>query len=241
MSDLVKFEGNELVTSTQIIAKGMKLSHHATMVLVDKYRERLETRGVVAFEMRKPLSNTKGGRPVRIAWLNESQFLFLATLMRNSETVLDFKDKLTKEFIRQRKIIAQLLTQRTNAAWLEERAKGILSRKAETDVIQKFVEYCKSQGSSHADMYYANISKMENKALFILEQEFPNLRNALSGQQLQIVASADIAVARALKYGMDQRMAYKEIYQLAKDRILQFAEIVGKTTVPMEDTLLLNS
>ena len=57
--------------------------------------------------------------------------------MRNSETVLDFKDKLTKEFIKQRKLIAHLLTQRQNAAWIEQREQGKLNRREETDVIKE--------------------------------------------------------------------------------------------------------
>jgi CheY-specific phosphatase CheX len=74
---------------------------------------------------------------------------------------------------------------------------------------------------------------MENKALFIVEQEFKNLRDALSGQHLQMIATADIAVAKALQAGMDEGMNYRDIYQLAKKRMEDFAEIVGKTLVPM--------
>lgn len=48
-----------------------------------------------------------------------------------------------------------------------------------------------------------------------------------------IVGAADIAVAKALQAGMDQELHYKEIYQLAKKRMEDFAEIVGKTIVPM--------
>lgn len=205
----------------------MNLEHRAIMALVDKYENKMIEFGTFAFEMRK-----SKGRPVRIAWLNEGQTVFLISLMRNSKLVVNFKSELTKEFFRQRKMIAYLLTQRQNVAWLEQREQGKLSRKEETDTIKAFVEYCKSQGSTSAERYYSNISKMENKALFFLEQNFTNLRNVLSGQQLQIIASADIAVAKALKYGMEEEMPYKEIYQMAKERIIKFADIVGKTPLP---------
>ena len=79
---------------------------------------------------------------------------------------------------------------------------------------------------------------MENKALFIITEKFPNLRNILNGMQLSIVASADIAVAKALKEGMEQELYYKEIYKLAKSRLEKFAEIVGKTLVPVQMELL---
>lgn len=176
--EIVQIIGKEPMTSTLVIAKGMKLEHRAVMVLVDKYKERLELKGFLTFEMRKRIDN-KQGRPTRFAWLNEEQTMFLVTLMKNSEIVLDFKALLTKEFFRQRKLIAHLLTQRQNADWLEKREQGKLSRREETDTIQKFVDYSKTQGNSKSDFYYATLTKMENKALFIVEQEFPNLRDVL--------------------------------------------------------------
>lgn len=234
MGELVQIKNNELLTNTLVIAKGMELNHRAVMSLVNKYSDRLEGRGVLTFEMSKPIKGENNGRPVKYAIVNESQFLFLATLMRNSEKVLDFKDQLTKEFVRQRKMIARLLSQRQNAEWIEKREQGKLARRAETDVIQKFVEYAKKQGSVHADKYYTLLSSMENKALFVITEKFPNLRNILDGMQLSIIASADIAVSRALKEGMEQGLPYRDIYQLAKDRLEQFSEIVGKTLVPSE-------
>lgn len=230
MEDLVVLEkGNITLTNSLVISEGMALSHESVMKLIDKYSERLiRTGGTFRFEIRK-----SGGRPVRIAWLNKKQFLFLATLMRNSETVLDFKGKLIDEFERLQNMLASLLAQRQNSDWLEKRVEGKISRRAETDTIKQFIEYSKAQGSKKPEFYYTNLSKMENKALFIIEQEFKNLRDVLSGQQLQIVATADIAVAKALQAGMDQGLPYKKIYELAKKRMESFAEIVGKTIVPM--------
>ena len=232
MVDLVQIIKNEPMTNSFIVADGMKINHKAVMQLVIKYKAMLATHGVLTFEKSKP-QGKKGGRPTDFAWLNESQTVFLITLMRNSDIVVNFKNELTKEFFQQRKLIAHLLTQRQNADWLEKREHGKLSRREETDTIKEFVEYCKKQGSQHEEKYYMLLSTMENKALFIMEQKYPNLRNCLSGQQLSIIASADIAVARALKHGMDQKMHYKDIYKLAKMRIESFAEIVGKTIVPM--------
>lgn len=228
MTKLVQIVRNEPVTSSLIIAEGMKLEHRAVLVLVDKYKNDLEGFGTFAFEMRK-----SKGRPVRIAWLNEGQFVFLVTLMRNSEIVVKFKQELTKEFFRQRKLIAHLLTQRQNTEWLEQRKQGKLNRKEETDSIKEFIEYAKAQGSTSARFYYPAITKMENKALFILEQRFPNVREVLSGQQLQTLASADLVIKRALISGMKQKMPYRDIYKMAAARILEFADLVGKTPVPI--------
>jgi len=80
--------------------------------------------------------------------------------------------------------------------------------------------------------YYANISKMENQALFLLEQKYKNLRDALDIHQLSTVKSADMIVMKALSDGMAQGLHYKDIYKLAKLRVESFAEIIGKTLIP---------
>ena len=56
-----------------------------------------------------------------------------------------------------------ILREKSTEAWLETRQKGKLTRKAETDVIQKLIEYAKEQGSTHADMLYMTYSKLANK------------------------------------------------------------------------------
>jgi len=235
MGDLVKLDKKEPITTTLIIADGMKVKHKAILQLVKKYENRFQSIKTFTFEMRK-----SGGRPTTFCNLNEEQSTFLITLMKNSEVVVDFKFKLSREFYKMKKVLGELLLRQKNEAWLEQREQGKLTRREETDVIKEFVEYATKQGSTKASFYYSNISKMENKALFFLEQKFKNIRDALSGQQLQIVATADIAIAEALRLGMKQGLNYKDIYQLAKQRIDVISTVIPKTTVPMLDTKLLN-
>ena len=69
-----------------------------------------------------------------------------------------------------------------------------------------------------------NITKMEYKALFFLEQKFKNIRDILNIHQLSIMMNADDIVLKALNDGMDQGLDYKDIYKLAKERIEIFAK-----------------
>jgi len=229
---LVQIHKDEPVTTTLIIADGMKIKHRAIMELVNKYKSELKEFGLFTVETLK-IDRTKKGRPVKFAWVNEGQATFLVTLMKNSEIVVSFKKTLSLEFIKQRKILAQLLSQKQNQEWIENREQGKIARKESTDTMQRFVEYAKSQGSEHSEKYYVHFTKMENKALFVVEQKFPNLRDVLNGQQLNILQTADIAVAKAIQDGMDKKLHYTDIYQLAKERILAFTEIVGKSLVPI--------
>lgn len=227
MTDLVTIQKNEPVVSTEDLAAGFEIPHRNILILVGKYEKEFSEFGTIAFEMRK-----SGGKSVRFCYLNEEHSAFLITLLRASPKIIPFKVKLTKEFFRMKRAIAQIASQKQNAEWLEKRQTGKLTRRQETDTIRAFVAYAISQGSQSANKYYMNISKMQNQALFMLEQKFPNVRDVLNLNQLSTIECADRIVSNALVDGMARGIHYKDIYQLAKNRIEAFSEIHGKTLIP---------
>lgn len=226
---LVEKKGNDLLASTLTISKGVELEHRAVISLVRKYTEDLNDFSLMTFEM----SKATGGRPVEIAWLDEEQATFLITLMKNSKIVVKFKKELTKEFYRMRRTLLDLSYNHKNAEWLEKRKSGKLTHRVKTDVIKDFISYCEMDGSKNAKKYYMNLAKMENAALFLLQEKYPNVRDVLNGHQLSVIQTADQIVAKALKEGMEKGIFYKDIYKLAKKRVLAMAELVGKSIVPM--------
>lgn len=228
MNNLVQVEDNHTFTTTLIIAEGVGIEHRAVMQLIKTHLADFKDLGGNTFQM----SLLKGkNKPTKYYKLTELQSTFLITLMRNSKIVIKFKKELAKGFYKQQKLIQQLLSQQTNAQWLEQRDAGKISRRLETDEIKVFIDYATSQGSKNANRYYANISKMENKALFLVEQKYKNLRNVLGIIELSTVQQADIIVSKALKDGINNKLNYKDIYKLAKERVELFAELRGKSTL----------
>jgi hypothetical protein len=228
--ELVKMVDDEPRSGTWIMSKGFNFEHRALRKLVNKYKSEFEEFGVITPGMQKPTE--KGGRPIDEFLLNENQCMYLGTLLTNTDIVRVFKRKLVKEFDRYRKELIALSAQRQNAQWLETRNSGKPVRRIETDTVKKFIEYAIAQGSKNAGFYYANITLMQNKALFLIEQKFSNIRDILNLKQLSIVICADEIVTKALEDGMAQNMKYQDIYQLAKKRIEMFAEVHGKTLIP---------
>jgi len=229
--DLIVLQNNEPRAGTLIMSQGFQVEHRALKRLIKKYYSEFETFGVITTALPK-LGKKKEGRPSEEFLLNEEQALYLGTLLTNNEPVRKFKRALVKEFGRMKRTIQKILSQKQNAEWLEKREAGKISRREETDTIKKFVEYAKGQGSQSAEKYYMNISKMQNQALFFLEQKYPNLRDVLSLNQLSTIECADRITSRAIVEGMERLLPYKEIYQLAKARVEGFAEIHGKTLIP---------
>ncbi len=237
MSDLVIIVNNELFTTSVIIAEKTNNTVHSLRELIKTYKSDLEEFGVLSFEMRKPSKNSKGGRPQEIYYLNEQQTTLLLAFMRNSDVVVDFKKKLVKEFYKMKKALEKIYSMRNTDVWVETRQNQKLARKDETDTIKKFVEYAISQGSQSATRYYSLITQMENKALFIVKDKFPNLKDVLTPRQLMNSAVCNEIVINALEEGMEKEMFYKDIFQLAKQRVETFASVMPKTQVPMIEKL----
>lgn len=226
-NEIVKIIDNEPVVSTLDIFKDLGVDHKAIITLLKKYNNEFNQIKTLEFQILK-----SGGRPTPYCYLNEEQVTFLVMLMRNSDIVVPFKKKLTREFFRMRLLLNSLAVQKQNQQWIETRNSGKQNRKTETDTIKEFIEYSKKQGSQNADKYYANITNMEYKALFLLEQKFKNIRDILNIKQLSIIMNADDIVSKALKDGMEKEMNYKDIYQLAKKRVESFSELRGKEVIP---------
>lgn len=225
---LVLLENKKAITTTRIIADGCSVEHKAIIQLVKKYAKDINDVGSSPFKMR----NFKtAGRPGEEIILDEQQTTFLITLMRNSKITVAFKKKLTQAFFKMRTALANLASQRHDPAWLDMRKDGKISQRRKTDTIKRFVEYATQQGSKSANKYYMVLAKMENSALFFLEQRFKNVREVLIIRQLMIVSMADDVVEKALQDGMNENLSYKDCYNLAKDRIITFAKLACRSPV----------
>ena len=226
MTQLVTLNKENPVTTSEVIAEGLQRTHRSIIKLIRQYDKEFKQLGTLNFDVRK-----SRGRPTEFAYLNEGQVYFLLTLMKNCEIVVLFKNKLVQEFMRMKKALINLQIERNKEEWIETRSQGKLMRKETTDTIQEFVKYATIQGSQHAVRYYSNITKMENKALFILEQKYPNVREMLTHHQLSTVKIADRIIVEALEDGMLDKMDYKDIYKMAKERVETLSKLVRPTMV----------
>jgi phage regulator Rha-like protein len=225
------YQGKEARVSTFDIFSGFGYPEHRSFKRRIKDHESSFLKYGDLLEAQNCALNRKRGGQEKSYLLNEQQFLLLVTIAKTTPESIELKMRIVEEFTRMRKALAQVIANRKNEDWLDARKNGKQVYFQKTDVIKKFVDYATDQGSKSASMYYQNIAKMENKALFIFEQKYPNLREMLSIRQLFQVVTADQIIEKALQDGMEQNLNYKDIYQLAKDRVIQFSNIIGKSLV----------
>jgi Rha family phage regulatory protein len=151
--------------------------------------------------------------------MNRDGFSLLA-MGFTGKKALHFKLKYIDAFNR----MEQALLNQFNLSWQEQRTNGKITRKVETDIIARFVDYATEQGSASAKMYYMNITKMTHKALFLVCEASPKpFRDMLDTLQLNALMMAEDIVSEALEEGMGSALHYKDIYSLARDRVNQYA------------------
>ncbi len=110
--------------------------------------------------------------------------------------------------------------------WKQARLGGKQVRRSVTDTIKEFVEYATNQGSKSAHMYYMAITKMEYKALGLLRESDDNFRDTMTITQLSFLSTAENLAKIAIQQGIDHEFHYKQIYELAKNRVTAFAKSV---------------
>lgn len=121
-SALVEMFNNTPMTTSLSIADGIKMPHASVIKLVRKYIKTLQGFGSLGFEIRVMREDGKGGEQGEIALLNEGQAIFLLTLQRNTEKVVQFKFALVKAFLELRDIATQRTPHTNNPLNLNHRA-----------------------------------------------------------------------------------------------------------------------
>lgn len=99
--------------------------------------------------------------------------------------------------------------------WLSIRQETKQVRRMETDTIKKFVEYAKAQGSTHADTYYMNFTKLVQSQLGIA----PGERDVQDQKVLMRLKSLETIVDMHIETLMKEKAPYKEIYKGVCDLI----------------------
>ena len=136
MKKLVFLKNDTPLTTSLVIAEGTENEHRSIIRLIQTYEKQFKRWGKVRF-MDLKSTNPEGGRPTKVALLNEPQATFLITLLRNNEIVVAFKGELVAQFFDMRDALQKLGAAEVQR--LQIRRNGIeLGRLPVTDAIQRF-------------------------------------------------------------------------------------------------------
>ena len=222
MNDLVVMHEGKQMVSSQLVADKFEKAHRDVLRAIKNLdcSEEFKVRNFAQCSFKNKMNREYEG-----FMMTRDGFSFLCMGFTGKKAA-EWKEAFINAF---NSMERQILQQNDSLEWKQARLQSKSARRSFTDVVKQFVEYATKQGSKSAVMYYTNITKMEYAALELTEkgQKLPkDFRDTLDCMDLCFLATAEQVAKNALQQGMEMDMHYKEIYQLAKERVFTYSETV---------------
>ena len=224
---LVNVHEGKVVVSTVDIAKHFNKIHYNILRDI-RNLECSEEFAALNFEVFSYQDANNKTQPCYL--LTKDGFAFLV-MGFTGKKASEWKEKYIKAY---NQMENHLLKEKDKEEWKQARFTCTHTRKSFTDTVKNFVSYAEGQGSTQANFYYSNLTKMEYKALGLIEK-FSNdkdFRSQLDLMELNFLITAESICKLALEQGMNRNLTYKEVYQLAKVHVMQYANVVNQFKVP---------
>jgi Rha family phage regulatory protein len=205
MNDLVFTRKDEAVTDSLIVAEYFQKRHDRVLRAIENLLEGLPKNGVSYFI--KSSYTDASGKSNLMYLMNRDGFSLLA-MGFTGRRALQWKLKYIEAF----NAMEKALTERKNEEYISARKNGILTRKSETDMLKKLVEYAESQGSTHANMLYVTYTKLVNKLVGVKTRADANTMQLMDLMYLERI------VLDTVNEGIANGADYHEIYQDCKKR-----------------------
>lgn len=207
MNELVYLKNEEAMTDSLSVAEHFNKRHTHVLEKIEQIiREDSAKNSAQCFK--KTYYKDASGKRNPKYLMNRDGFTFL---------VMGFTGKKANQwkwdYIHAFNSMEQIIREKSTADWIETRKHGKLTRKAETDTIQRLVEYAKEQGSEHSEMLYMTYIKLANKMAGIKN------RDEATVHQLNILSMDESIILHIIDMGIITGKHYKEIYKECKSRL----------------------
>ncbi len=205
-----KFKNNTLTEAEAKRGKFVELEHKDLLkVIRDEFSEEINERKISLVEYK----DKKG----------EKRPMFLLTLNQAKQVLLRESKYVRRAIINYIEVLEQAIIDKAKNEWLLTRQQGKLVRREETDAIQDLIEYAKSQGSEHSSNLYIIYSKLVNSLVGIKA----NSRDKVDFGILMLIRQLEDIFTKIILNSMENKIYYKEIYQICKKQGIQFMQIVN--------------
>ena len=208
MNELVYLKNDEAVCDSLQVADKFKKNHYHVLRDIENLIGGISKFGETHCFKKSYYTNEQNGQRYPKYYMNRDGFSLLAMGFTGMKA-LEWKLQYISAFNQMENLIKEKATE----TWVETRKAGNLTRKAETDTIQKLVGYAKEQGSTHADMLYMTYSKLANKMVGIQK------RDEATVTQLNNLSLMKNVILHIIDNGIMVQRHYKDIYKDCKKRL----------------------
>ena len=217
MNDLVYLKHEEAMTDSLSVAEHFRKRHSHVIAKIEEIIENEPAENSARCFVKSKYKDAKGEWRKKYL-MNRDGFVFL---------VMGFTGKKANEwkwsYIHAFNSMEDVIRERSTSVWIETREYGKLTRKAETDTLQRLVELAKEQGSEHSEMLYLTYSKLANKMAGITN------RDEATVKQLNELSLVENIILHVIDMGIFANKHYKEIYKDCKARLETVSDLAFLT------------
>jgi len=220
--ELVEIKGNEIYCDSHVLARKLKQKHAEVVRRIKKLNKDLLKLRVVSNHPCESTEEREYRGQKYTSYLMRREYFSLLMMRFTGDLALEWQVKFNNAFYLMEKQLIKFKSNSNNQQFLGKRVQSKIARKEETDVIKEFVEYATNQGSKSAFRYYGNITKATYKALGLIVQKKPKLRDSLDMYEISELILAERIATLSLKKYMDLGREYHDIYNSVRDDLLAF-------------------
>lgn len=219
--DLITVKQNEAYCDSSLVAKKFGIQHAKVVRAIENLAKRLSM--TQCHPKIQPFEKVYRGQTFK-AYLMDREFFTMLCMRFDNQKALEWQVKFNNAFYEMEERILSNIRNNKDNKFLETRQQGKLARREETDIIKDFVEYATNQGSKSAKFYYKHITNATYKALELMVQKEPKIRDALNIYELAELMLAERVAKNSLKKYMDLGRNYKDIYESVKKDLETFGK-----------------
>lgn len=223
MKQIVEVTKGEIWAESNLVSRKMGIKHNRFMekanMVIGKIADLREQK--LSPKYRLETRNYRG-RDFDVCLMSR-EFFSLVMMRFETQKAFEWQVRFNQAFYEMEKALLTSQTNKNDIEWTSNRLIGITARKEETDAIKYFIEYATNQGSKNAKHYYKHITNCTYKALGMMVQRHPKLRDEMNIYQISELMLAERLAATRIKEYMDIGRHYKDIYNSVKDDLINFA------------------
>jgi len=220
--ELVEVKKGEIYCDSHIVAKKFGLKN---AYVADRIKKVMSDIGDLRVNGVDPKCHTEEreyrGNKYTAYLMNRDFFSFLVMRFKGKKAIM-WQLKFIAAFNAMEQRLFDADKNATDPKWLSQRNQGKIARREETDVIKDFVEYATDQGSKSAKFYYKHITNVTYKALGLMVQRKPKLRDTMNLYEISELLLAERIARNSLGKYMELERHYKDIYDSVKNDLLAF-------------------
>ena len=229
MNNLVVMQNRQVTTTSLLVAEYFEKSHTKIVRDIEDIRLKFNKakNGVIEFgEMfRESTYLDSRNRKQTMYKMNRDGFTLLV-MGFTGQKAFDIKLLFIKAFNK----MEQFILNQQNQQWLQYRNDGKTIRREFTDVLDVYIDYAYSQGSTSANKYFMIYTKLVNKTLELN----PKQRDFVDIRTLNAIALLENTMGNIIIAEMEKGTYYKDIYKMCRDNCIEFMKgvLIKKPALP---------